>query len=227
MAVYHVVPWDFVASESLNKDISAPGLLSYLLPTGWGVAIITGAAIALINDLPAMILSVSRLMFAWAEDGIFPARVAKIDPIRKTPRNAIVLSGLMASIGIMGCFFASDFFLGIDIMVTSMLVNFLLMVIAVYTLPGKNPELAKGITVAKSRGIQVFIAVGGVILLGSLLVVHVYKDLSSEGVAWYFHSTSIWLVVMAVASFVYFREQKKLIKSGVDITKRFSSLPKE
>jgi APA family basic amino acid/polyamine antiporter len=30
-AVYHVVPWPFVAAEAVAKDISAPGLLSYVL----------------------------------------------------------------------------------------------------------------------------------------------------------------------------------------------------
>ena len=54
-AVYHTVPWIFIAEESQLKDISAPGLLSYVLPSWLGVAIILGAAIALINDLPAML----------------------------------------------------------------------------------------------------------------------------------------------------------------------------
>ncbi len=53
-AVYHTVPWSFIAEESQLKDISAPGLLSYVLPSWLGVAIILGAAIALINDLPAI-----------------------------------------------------------------------------------------------------------------------------------------------------------------------------
>ena len=59
-AVYNTVPWSFVAQEAVQKDITAPGLLSYVLSPGWAVAIIAGAAIALINDLPAMLLSVSR-----------------------------------------------------------------------------------------------------------------------------------------------------------------------
>ena len=50
-AVYHTIPWSFVAAEAAQKDISAPGLLSYVLPTEWGVAILMGASIALINDL--------------------------------------------------------------------------------------------------------------------------------------------------------------------------------
>ena len=100
-AVYHAVPWAFVAEQALMRDITAPGLLGYLLPAGWTVAIVAGAAVALTNDLPAMLLAVSRLMFAWAEDGIFPRFVARVHPTRHTPGVAIVLSGLMASGGIL------------------------------------------------------------------------------------------------------------------------------
>ena len=126
-AVYNTVPWSYVAKESQLKDISAPGLMSYVLPSWLGVAIVLGAAIALINDLPAMLLSVSRLMFAWAEDGIFPSQISKIHPKNHTPHIALIVAGFMASIGALGSQFAGDFFLGIDIMVTSMMINFLLM----------------------------------------------------------------------------------------------------
>ena len=71
-AVYHAVPWTFVAEEAISKDITAPGMLNYILPTGVTIVIVAGAAIALINDLPAMLLSVSRLMFAWAEGRHIP-----------------------------------------------------------------------------------------------------------------------------------------------------------
>ena len=65
-AVYHTVPWSFVAERAQIQDVTAPGLLGYVLPAGFAVVIISGATVALINDLPAMLLSVSRLMFAWA-----------------------------------------------------------------------------------------------------------------------------------------------------------------
>ncbi len=52
--------------------------------------------------VPAMLLAVSRLMFAWAEDGIFPRAVARVHPKWHTPHVAIVLSGLMATVGILG-----------------------------------------------------------------------------------------------------------------------------
>ncbi|MCH7862491.1 MAG: amino acid permease, partial [Proteobacteria bacterium] len=68
-AVYHAVPWRFIAEEALTRDLTAPGLLGYLLPTGWTVAIVAGAAVALI--LAADI----RIAGAQAEFAITPARL--------------------------------------------------------------------------------------------------------------------------------------------------------
>ena len=70
-----------------------------------------------------MLLSVSRLMFAWAEDGIFPSVVARVHSRFHTPHLALAVSGTIASIGVLGSHFAGDFFLGIDIMVTAMMVT--------------------------------------------------------------------------------------------------------
>ncbi|MBX2956616.1 MAG: APC family permease [Cyclobacteriaceae bacterium] len=227
LSVYHAVPWYFVAQESLVKDITAPGLLSYVLPSGWAVLIVLGAAIALLNDLPAMILSVSRLMFSWAEDGIFPKQLSTIHPKLHTPYRAIVLSGVMASIGILGSHFAGDFFLGIDIMVTSMLVNFLLMCVSVIGLPNRNPALASRITIFTSRPLQLVLAIGGIVLLTSFLVIHITKDLSSTVTAWYFHSTPVWIIVMLMASLIFYIQWQRLKKAGVDTKQLFSELPPE
>ena len=226
-AVYQVVPWSFVAEEALQKDISAPGLLSYVLSPGWSVVIILGAAIALLNDLPAMLLSVSRLMFAWAEDGIFPKAVARIHPRYQTPYLAVLLSGGMASIGILGSHLAGDFFLGIDIMVTAMLVNFLLMCITVLALPHYNPPLAQQVAVFKNRSLQVVLASAGAVLLLLFLIVHTAKDLQAEVAAWYFHSTWVWLLVLALASLIFFWKMRQLQGSGVAIDEQFKQLPPE
>lgn len=226
-AVYHAVPWQFVASEAMTNDITAAGMLSYLLPSGWAIVIVLGAAIALLNDLPAMILSVSRLMFAWAEDGIFPKPIAKVSTQFHTPINAILASGIMASIGILGSHFAGDFFLGIDIMVTSMLVNFLLMCITVVALPTKNNALYHEVKVIKNRGTQLFISWTGILLLSCFLVIHISKDLNSTVDAWYFHSTPVWIIVMIGASILYLIKHTALRNSGVNLTQHFSELPEE
>lgn len=226
-AVYHAVPWSFVAAEAQLRDLTAPGLLGYLLPAGWTVVIVGGAAVALINDLPAMLLAVSRMMFAWAEDGIFPRRAAAVHPRWRTPHVAIVASGLTASAGILGSDLAGDFFLGIDILVISMLVNFGLICLSLLTLPRRNPGLAGGVAVLAGRPGQILVGGAGVALLGTFLFIQVQKDLTTEVEAWYFHPTWVWLVVMAVASGLFWREMAALRRSGADVDRIFRELPPE
>ena len=45
--------------------------------------------------------------------------------------------------------------------------------------------------------------------------------------AWYFHSTPVWLAVMAVATAVYIRELRNLRRTGVNVDAIFSTLPPE
>ncbi len=226
-AVYHAVPWEYVAEQALQRDVTAPGLLGYLLPPAWTVLIVAGAAVALINDLPAMLLAVSRLMFAWAEDGVFPRIVATVHPRRHTPHVAILLSGAMASVGILGSHLAGDFFLGVDLLVTSMLVNFLLMCVSVLTLPTRNPAIARDVTVAPTRSIQAPLALVGAIALTGFLVVHTWKDLITSANPWYLRSTPVWLIVMAVATVIYLRNVSNLKRRGVDVHRLFATLPPE
>lgn len=226
-AMYHAVPWAWIAQEAQTRDLTAPGLLGHLLPATWTVLIVAGAAVALINDLPAMLLAVSRLMFAWAEDGIFPRAVARVHPERRTPHVAIVLSGLMATVGILGSHLAGDFFLGVDLLVTSMLVNFLLMCVTVLTLPRRNPGIAGDVRVLPARRLQLPVAAAGVALLGLFLAVHTWKDLTAPVEAWYFRSTPVWLGVMALATVIYVREVRALRGRGVDVEGIFAKLPPE
>jgi amino acid transporter len=224
-AVYHAVPWQYVAAVAQRRDLTAPGLLGPLLPPLWTVVIVSAAAVALIKDLPPMLLSVSRLMFAWAEDGIFPRAVAAVHPVYRTPHVAIVASGAMATVSIVGCHVAGDFFLGIDILVTAMLVNFLLMAITVLTLPWRNPALASAMTVISAPAVRHALALIAVIVLGGFLAVQVWKDLTAAAAAWYFRSTYLWLVVLGAGSAIYVWEIGQMARRGVDIRARFINLP--
>jgi APA family basic amino acid/polyamine antiporter len=226
-AVYHAVPWAYVAEQARVRDLTAPGLLGDLLPPAWTVAIVAGAAVALAKDLPAMLLAVSRLMFAWAEDGVFPRAVARVHPVRRTPYVAVICSAVVASATVVGSHVAGDFFLGVDILVTSMLVNFILMCAAVLTLPARNPTLARDVRVVRSRRLQVAVATLGVLALGIFLAVHTWRDLTAPARAWYFRSTPLWIVVMALATVVYLRELRALRRRGADVRRIFATLPPE
>ncbi len=101
------------------------------------------------------------------------------------------------------------------------------MCLSVLVLPRRNPTLAGEVRVIASPRAQVPIAVAGVVLLGVFLIVHVVKDLRAPVDAWYFRSTWLWIVVMALASVVFLREWRVLKASGVDVEARFAELPPE
>ncbi len=226
-AVYHAVPWHFIAERAQQTDLTAPGLLGYMLSPGWTVLIVSGAAIALINDLPAMILGVSRLMFAWADDRIFPAWVAAVHPVRRTPHRAILLSCSMASLAVLGSHFAGDFFLGVDLLITAMLINFILMGLSVLLLPRRNPALADAIRFGRSRIAQLMIGSSAVLILAVLLAAHTIGDVTAARPAWYYHSTWLYLGVVGLASVLFLREFRQLQAQDRDWRGRFSSLPPE
>lgn len=226
-AVYHAVPWQYIADEAQRRDLTAPGLLGYLLPPFWTVIIISAAAVALAKDLPAMVLAVSRLMFAWAADGIFPRAIASVHSVFRTPHVAIVTSAAMATLAIFGSHLAGDFFLGVDILVSSMLVNFLLIAVSVLTVAQRNPTLARSITVVPNVRVRRMVAALAIVVLAGFLAVHTWKDLTRPAAAWYFRSTPVWAVVMALGSLVYWRQMHGLRRAGVDLRARFLALPPE
>jgi amino acid transporter len=226
-AVYHAVPWWHVAAESRLRDVTAPGLLAPLTSPTVAVIMVSGAAVSLINDLPGMLLGVSRLCFAWAEDGVFPQRLAAVHTRFGTPHVALFVSAILATIGIFGGHLAGDFFLGVDILVTAMLVNFIIMALSVLRLPSRNPELARAMRVLPRRGLQVAVAGSAVVLLSVLLVVHTWRDLHADVAVWYARSTPVWVVVMAIGSAVYWRETRALARRGGDLRAITSVLPPE
>ncbi len=226
-AVYNAVPWWHVAAESGVRDVTAPGLLSPLTTSVVAVIMVSGAAVSLINDLPGMLLGVSRLCFAWAEDGVFPQGLAAVHSRFGTPHVALFVSAVLATIGIFGGHYAGDFFLGVDILVTAMLVNFTIMALSVLRLPSRNAELARAMRVLPSRPLQVVVAGSAVVLLSLLLVVHTWRDLHADVAVWYARSTPVWLLVMGIGSLVYWRETRALARRGGDLRAITAVLPPE
>jgi amino acid transporter len=225
-AVYHAVPWQVVADASRRGDVTAPGLLTPLVSAPVALLMVSGAAVSLINDLPGMLLGVSRLCFAWAEDGVFPAGLAAVHPRHRTPHVALGVSALLATGSVLGGHFANDFFVGVDILVTAMLVNFLMMAVALLRLPSRNPALAAELRLLRTRGAQRAVAIPAIILLGALLVAQTWRDLSAPG-AWYAHPTWIWVVVMGVGGAIHWREVRGLHARGIDLSARTAVLPAE
>jgi APA family basic amino acid/polyamine antiporter len=226
-AVYHAVPWYFIAERAAETDLTAPGLLGYLLPPAWTAAIVGFSSVALFDSLPGMMLAVSRLMFAWAEDGIFFRSMSRVHQSWRTPHVAILASSFTATAGILGCHFAGDFFLGVDVLVIGMLVNFILVCLSVVFLARRNPALAEGLRFVRSRPAQILLGGTGALLLGVLLVAQIGKDLAADVAAWYYRSTWVYLLAVAAVSLLFVVRWKALRKAGVDPDGLYAVLPAE
>jgi basic amino acid/polyamine antiporter, APA family len=226
-AVYHAVPWDYIYRVSLVRDVSAPALLAPLMPPWLGVVILLAVTVAILNSIPSVMLANSRMLYAFGTDRIFPAALGRVHPVHRTPHVAITVTAIAGSLSVVGCHFAGDFFLGVDVLVLSMLLNFVLMAVAVVTFPKVNPHLYRDVAFLRSRATQVGVAVAAGVLLATLLVIQLAGDLTSA-TPWYLRSTTIWIAVMAGASLVFVRSWRRLRDEGVDPRRDiFNALPEE
>ena len=226
-AVYHAVPWDYIYRVSMVQDASAPALLAPLLPAWANLLILLAVSVAIIDSIPSVMLANSRMVYAFAADRLFPPAMAALHPRFRTPHHAITLTAVAGSLSVIGCHVGGDFFLGVDVLVLSMLLNFVLMSVALITFPRVNPHLYRDVGFLRSRRAQVAIAVTAAVLLGGLLVVQVVTDLSSAQ-PWYMRSTVLWLAVMTGASLLFARAWARLRDEGIDPrTTIFGRLPDE
>jgi basic amino acid/polyamine antiporter, APA family len=226
-SVYHAVPWEHIYRVSLVQDVSAPALLAPLMPAWLGIVILCSVTISILDSIPAVMLANSRLIYAFAADRIFPTAFARLHPRYRTPHHAITLTAIAGSLSVLGCAFAGDFFLGVDLLVVSMLVNFLLIACAVVTFPLVNPQLHAHISFVRQRRRQVAIAVSAAALLLALLAVQVIGDVGSA-TPWFMKSTVAWIVAMALGSLVFSRSWSALRKQGVDPRAEiFKTIPRE
>jgi APA family basic amino acid/polyamine antiporter len=226
-SLYHAVPWEYIYRVSLVHDISAPGLMAPLLPAWLALIILLSVAIAILKVLPALMLGNSRTLYAFSADGILPQAFSRLNSTFRTPHYALLLTAVSASLCVLGCNLAGDFFLGVDLLVLSMLVNFLLMALALIMFPRVNPQLYRQMTFLRSRAAQLVVADTAIVLLGALLVVEVAGDLRSPS-PWYLKSTTSWLVVMLGACLLFWRFWTRMRQQGLDPRAEiFTELPSE
>jgi len=83
-----------------------------------------------------------------------------------------------------------------------------------------NPILYNSITIVKNRTIQLLIGFMGSIIILIFLVIHTFKDLSSNVDGWYFHSTYIYLIVMITATLYFVIRWNRVKTKNIDTYKK-------
>jgi uncharacterized membrane protein len=95
------------------------------------------------------------------------------------------------------------------------------------SIPKYNPVLAAEISIFKNTFLQKLIAGIGVISLSFFLILMIEQDLNSISKAWYFYPSLVWLIVMVIASIIFFIYWSKLQKTNTNLTEQFKQLPQE
>lgn len=161
-----------------------------LIPVGGSALMLAGGFLATTSALNATVYSSSRVSFAMGRDGTIPHKLGKVHPLRRTPSNAVLISGLV--IGIMAAT------LPIEEIAASASVMFLLLFTlanaSVISLRRKRPDMDRGFKVP----LVPFVPLMGIIL-NLCLAAYVWFFPALEGdigpgqIAWYV--AMIWILV--------------------------------
>jgi APA family basic amino acid/polyamine antiporter len=116
---------DLAAQE---RPVSA--MAARVLGPGAGELVDAGAIVMLSGTMLTQLLSTSRLLFAFGADGELPAWLGAVQPATRTPVRAIVVTGLAAA----GATLASDFVSALTITVTTRVLTYAVVAIALIVL---------------------------------------------------------------------------------------------
>jgi APA family basic amino acid/polyamine antiporter len=243
-AVFHATPWKYIVylAQSGQSDISVPLLLGALMPVPVAVYVTAIVALTLASDLPPMLLSVSRLFFAWAQDGIFPRPLATVNRRFGTPHWALTASALVGAGVAAECHY-HGFFTAVDTIVVALCFTYMLVGISVISLPRVNPELARRVRFVRSRGGQVALGVAATLTIAGMLTPLLIKDVSDivgvirEEIAagtpaplalvkdLPVSATAFWLLAMIAGSIIFAVMWRKRKRQGWDLRAVFQGLP--
>ncbi len=99
-ALFHAAPWWAIVAliESRHAGFAtAPGLVSLVAPHAVGVALQFAVALIVGKTLGPQMMTTSRLVFAWGQDGLLP-EVFATTSARRAPVAALALTAVLGSL---------------------------------------------------------------------------------------------------------------------------------
>ncbi len=218
-SVYRLLPWRFVAGfvAAASSDVSVPLLIGILLPPALASFVALMAGLSLANDLPPMLMSSSRLFFAWANDGVFPRSLAAVNSRFRTPHWALTTSGILATAFLVACYRWESYFAGVDTVIIAFTFTYLVVSASVLTLPHRSPQIAGRVAFIRSRPAQILVACSTIAVLLPLLVLEI--SLLEKP------STVFWLGAMCVGGLIFLIMWLRAGRLGQDLHRVFSTLP--
>ena len=189
-AVVATLPWHRAATASRPLSDAFGAALSGLgLPARPGAVLMSlGGLIAIASVTEVFMLSLARLSYAMARDGLFPAAFARVDPRFRTPVVGLVFQAgsaivLLPFVGLRSLIDVAVFFLGISYLITAL---------AALRLARRNPAAA--LHVPGLRLLLALAALGGLALAAQLSLAQTAAGLGAMagGVALFAWQRGAW-----------------------------------
>ncbi len=198
---YHAVPWQTVIED---HGTNVPYYINTFLP-GWASILLSlFVFLAIMNDIPPLLYTKSRLLYSWGRDGIIPQWFAKID------KNGVPVHAL-DTVAVLGIVIAVISSFGgvldeVNIVVLSRFMLYALVAVSLIKL-GKDPKLAKEVTFIKNR--KIWYVLAGVVILAAVGMagLMVYEDWINGNLIT--GSTGQTIAIFAIGGLIYWRQLKK------------------
>jgi len=231
-AVYKVAPWQLLYHLTAVEEAgtTAPHLIGVLLPAWLAVFVALMAAIALANDIPPMLMAVSRLFFSWARDGIFPRGLAAVSARFRTPQYALTISAAVATVVVLICYADRSFAAGVDVINIALTTTYCLVAIGVITFPYRNRTLYAKVRFLRDRTAQVLVALVSLLTVGVLLalqLVNYLGELQGAIVELAKNPAILWLACMVIGCIIFAVMWRRRIAQGWDMSAVFETLPED
>jgi amino acid transporter len=224
-ALFHAAPWWAITALIQGKQgalATAPGLISLVAPPALGVLLSLAIALIVAKTAVPQMLVCSRLVFAWAEDGIFSPAFLHTSA-RKAPDVALRLTAVLATL-----FMLQSALVGwaIAIVMRAMVILLVLGVVGIGTLNLHFNRRFRGVAWAEAVGAgpgMVVAALGAlvvaiVLLRSAILVPHT---------ALVFQPVFQGAVAAALGCVIYAGARAGAGRRGIDLAKVGAALPVE
>jgi len=216
VSVYHMVPWEFVAGYVSNEpNSSVLALYGFVLPPYAILFVSFALVISVLSDIFPLMLSASRIVFAWSFDGLIPKAFTKLNS-HGVPSLALVLSYAVSFGSALECNY-SGYLRVLDLATLGMLWTYILVALTILTASVERPLMLKNAKFRLGR----FTRPVAVVAFLTCLVLFGEFILESRDSFFFF---TIW---SALGAAVYYWIQQRKLSEKIDMQATFALIPPE
>ena len=216
VSFYGFIPWEYIAGYNTLYPDAQPS--DFINVSPYTIEIILTSfiiMIALVSVILPVMMSISRIFFAWSFDGLMPKKFSKVNK-NGMPVSALTVTYLIAVLAVIESQ-VTGIFKVLEFSTIAMLFTYMFVNITMFLLPIHRPLYYN---MAKFKLGKFNSLVSGIGVMTAFLLVGMLIGTS-------FDSFIVFCVFMMIGGIIYHYNYKKRVESGIDMETTFKILPPE